>query len=98
MEGHFTNTVRQAAPGIPSRVGLELFWGGRPEVRVPGTPLRDNLQKAETSREFSGPLKAWGDVTLLPECRNAALRPHRARVGRTIPLKLEIPADAKSLP
>ncbi len=86
------------SPGLTIRIGLELFWGRPGESTRPAHRYTDNLQKGETSREFFWSAKrAWGDVTLLPEGNveeHSYILPGQKLVG-TIPLELEIPADAK---
>ena len=92
------NSAPDIEAGLTLRIGLEMFWGRPGESTAPSHRYSDNLQKGETSREFFWTSKhIWGDVTLLPEGdveQLSYILPGQ-KIEGTIPLQLEIPADAK---
>ncbi len=81
------------------QLGLEFKWGGVNGFDWPMHRFTDNMSKGNTSREFYWrKVEAWGDVTL-SDTRVKEPRTYVYKVARpegTIPVRAEIPADAKT--
>lgn len=93
--------IYSKAPAIKAghtlRLGSEFLWG---DTSGQGTVHRyaDNMQPGVTSREFYWQKwESWGDITLLAT-GNIEPRRYISRADRpqgTIPVRVELPADAK---
>lgn len=84
--------------GEKFQLGVEFLWGGATGNGWPNHRYADNMQPGHTSREFFwSAIRTWGDCELVAK-NNLPLRQYSNPADKplgTIPVRLEIPADAE---
>lgn len=96
---HIHRKVPEIKPGYTIRIGMEFIWADPTGRGWPVHRYADNMQPGITSRLFYWTaVNAWGNAELVGKGNVTPRKyaPEIERIAGTVPVKAEIPADAKS--
>jgi hypothetical protein len=96
---HIYREVPDIGAGKLFRMGMEFLWADPSGKVWPIHRYADNLQPGRTSREFFwNAVHNWGNAELVASGNVAprVYKPDLEKMAGTVPVKVEIPADAKS--
>ncbi|MFA6293808.1 MAG: sugar-binding protein [Victivallales bacterium] len=96
---HIHRKIPEIKPAYAIRIGMEFIWADPTGRGWPIHRYADNMQPGITSRLFYWTaVNAWGNAELVDK-GNVTVRkyaPEIEKIAGTVPVKVEIPADAKS--
>lgn len=96
---HIHRKLPEIKPSYTIRIGMEFIWADPTGRGWPVHRYADNMQPGKTSREFFWTaINAWGNAELVDKGGISPRKyiPEIERIAGTMPVKAEIPADARS--
>ncbi|MFZ2657546.1 MAG: sugar-binding protein [Victivallales bacterium] len=96
---HIHRNLPEIKPGYKLRIGMEFIWADPTGRGWPVHRYADNMQPGKTSREFFWTaVDNWGNAELVDKGNVTPRKyaPEIERIAGTVPVKVEIPANAKS--